>query len=79
MKKKQIDLDVFKKKYLLENLAIQECASYFDCGKTTIVRFCKKHNIKKPKNLRAKNISSKRIRHDHEEVKRLYFNFKSKT
>lgn len=73
MNKTSIDLDKFKEKFLIENLTIGECANYFGCGKSTIVRFCSKHNIKKPVELRGKNISKKTTKHDHELVSRLYF------
>ena len=58
----KIDLDIFKSKYLLDNYTIPECAVFFDCGLTTIVRFCKKHRIKKDKSLIGLNISKKTLR-----------------
>lgn len=73
MKKKEIDLNTFKKKYLEENLTLPECARYFECGKTTVVRFCKKHNISKDKDLIYKNISKSSTIHNHELVCDLYF------
>lgn len=57
--KKNIDVEQFKYKYLVENLTLPECARFFNCGKTTLVRICSKHNIKKDKSLVGKNISKK--------------------
>lgn len=72
MKKKEIDLHLFKKKYLDENLTISQCAQLFDCGKTTITRFCKKHSIVKPKEMINKNMSAGSKKHDHRLIVDLY-------
>ena len=47
----KIDLELFKKHYLKENLTISECASIFNCGRTTVNRFRKKNNIRKSQHL----------------------------
>ena len=73
MSKKEIDLQVFKDKYLKENLTIPECASFFSCGKSTIVRFCKRNGIKKPTELINKNNSRSSTIHNHSTVLEMYF------
>lgn len=73
MKKLKIDPEQLKYNYLVKNMTISQCAEHFNCGKTTIVRLCKEHNLAKPVELKNKNISKATTKHDHGLIKQLYF------
>jgi predicted transcriptional regulator len=67
-----IDKDELKSKYIEENMTVQECAVFFGCGKTSIIRYLKKYRITKPKQLMYKNISKANTVHNRTLIKKLY-------
>ena len=53
-----IDKDLLYQKYIIENLSLNKCASFFNTVKSTIFRNLKEYNIKKDKSIWIKQCAS---------------------
>lgn len=72
-----INRDVLYNLYIEQNLTIPNISKKLECGKTSIIRYLKKYNIKKPKDLKdilIKNSKYHTVKYDREYIIDQYIN-----